>query len=64
MEIVRSKTATAWKLAEEGVDLLRKAKEEMEVSRAKACRLAEGKAIMAVEKEKAKEEVTCLRQEL
>ena len=55
LKTTRNETTTTWKLAEEGADLLRKAKEEKEAFQAKTRRLA---------KEKVEEEVTCLRQEL
>lgn len=64
LETTKSETAIAWKLAKEGVDLLRKAKEEKKVVQAKARRLAEEKEVMAVDKKKVEKKVAQLRQKL
>ena len=61
LKMVKSEVVAARKLDEEGVCLLRKAKENKEASQTKTHRLAKEKQVMATEKKKAEEEVARLR---
>ena len=64
LEMTRSEVVVAWKLAKEDAYLLRKVEEEKKALQVEVCRLVEEKAVMAIEKEKAKKETTQLRREL
>ena len=61
LKTVKSEVVAARKLDEEGVCLLRKAKENKEASQTKTHRLAKDKEVMATDKKKAQEEVARLR---
>ena len=64
LETMKSETAAAQKLVEEGVDLLRKAEEEKETVQTEAHQLVEKKKTMAVDKNKAEKKAAQLRHEL
>ena len=64
LEMAKSEVVVAWKLAKEGVGLLRNAEEENEASYAKARQLIEEKTFMVAKNENIEEEVVQLRQEL
>ena len=57
LKTVKSEVVAARKLDEEGVCLLRKAKENKEASQTKTHRLAKEKEVMATDKKKVEEEV-------
>ena len=61
LKMVNNEVVAARKLDEEGVCLLRKAKENKEASQTKTHRLAKEKQVMATEKKKVEEEVARLR---
>ncbi|KAJ9682544.1 hypothetical protein PVL29_018462 [Vitis rotundifolia] len=62
--MVESKVVAVWKLAEKGVELLRKVEEYKEAAEVEACRLAKEKKTMEASKRKAEEEAGQLKQEL
>ena len=64
LETEKSEATATRKLAEESVSLLKKVKDEKEVSQAEAYWLVEEKTVIAAKNEKAKEEVVQLRREL
>lgn len=61
LEKRKSETTTAQEMAEEGVGLLRKAKEEKKVSQTEVHQLVKDKVAMAAKKEKTEEKVVKLR---